>query len=114
MRTFTWLGSLLFLGLILTTQSYGGGHPKIDNRDMNDHHDLAMFYEEQAQLNRTKAMDWDFQADYYEKFPDSYTGKMKVSDHVATLRETAGDFRKAAEKDQELARKHRDMMRKGP
>ncbi|MDH5337470.1 MAG: hypothetical protein OEW20_14260 [Nitrospira sp.] len=114
MRMLTWLGSLLFLSLMLTTQSDAGGHPKLEDKATSDHHELAMSYEEEAQKNKTKAMDWEFAADYYEKFPDSYTGKMKVSEHVAALRETAGDFRKAAEKDQELAGKHRSLMRKGP
>lgn len=114
MRMLTWLGSLLFLSVILTTQSDAGGHPKLEDTATSDHRELAMFYEEQAQMNKTKALDWEFQADYLEKFPDTYTGKSKVSEHVASLRETAADFRKAAEKDQELAGKHRSLMRKGP
>ena len=113
MRTLTWLASLLFLGLSLTTQSYAGGPRALEGESASDYHELAMLYKEQAQINKTKAMDWEFAADYYEKFPDSYTGKMEVSEHVASLRETAGDFRKAAEKDQELASKHRAMMRRG-
>lgn len=113
MRKLTWLGSLLFLGVLSTTQSYAGGHPTIADKGTNDHHDLAMFYEEQAQMNKTKALDWEFAADYFEKFPDAYTGKMKVAEHVASLREAAEEFRKTAEKDQQLASKHRAMMRQG-
>ncbi len=113
MRMLTWFASLLFLGLTLATQSYAGGHPKLEDKATSDHHDLAMFYEEQAQMNKSKALDWEFAADYFEKFPDAYTGKMKVSEHVTSLREAAGDFRKAAEKDQELASKHRALMRRG-
>jgi hypothetical protein len=113
MRILTWFASLLFLGLILGTQSYAGGHPTIADKGTSDHHDLAMYYEEEAQKNKTKALDWEFAADYFEKFPDAYTGKMKVSEHVASLREAAADFRKTAEKDQELASKHRALMRRG-
>ncbi|MDH4153886.1 MAG: hypothetical protein OEV01_08905 [Nitrospira sp.] len=113
MRTLTLVGTLFFLGVVLTMQSHAGGSPMLEGKSASDHHDLAMYYEEQAQQNKTKALDWEFAADYYDKFPDSYTGKMKVSEHVASLRETAGDFRKAAERDQELASKHRALMRKG-
>ncbi|MDH4371461.1 MAG: hypothetical protein OEV99_16695 [Nitrospira sp.] len=113
MRMFTWLGMLLFVSVLLATQSYAGGHPAIAERGASDHHDLAMYYEEEAQKNKSKALDWEFAADYFEKFPDTYTGKMKVSEHIASLREAAADFRKTAEKDQQLASKHRAMMRQG-
>jgi len=113
MRTFTWLGALLFITLLLATQSEAGGHPKLADTATSDHHDLAMYYEEEAQKNKSKALDWEFAADYFEKFPDTYTGKMKVSEHIASLREAAADFRKTAEKDQQLASKHRAMMRQG-
>jgi hypothetical protein len=114
MRRFTtWFGTLLFIGMVLATQSYAGGHPTIGDKGTSDHHDLAMYYEEEAQKNKSKALDWEFAADYFEKFPDTYTGKMKVSEHIASLREAAEDFRKTAEKNQQLASKHRAMMRQG-
>lgn len=112
MRLLTVLGTVLFIGVVLATSGYAGGHPTIPDKATGDHHDLAMYYEEEAQKNKSRALDWEFAADYFEKFPDAYTGKMKASEHLAALRETAADFRKAAEKDQELARKHRDLMRK--
>lgn len=113
MRMFTGLGTVLFIGVLLATSGYAGGHPTMTDKATNDHHDLAMYYEEEAQKNKSKALDWEFAADYFEKFPDAYTGKMKVSEHIASLREAAADFRKTAEKDQQLASKHRAMMRQG-
>jgi hypothetical protein len=63
-----------------------------------DHHSLAMYYEEQAQLNKTKAQDWDFQADYDKKFPSAYSGTSTVAEHVARcapLQKTLGRMRSA-------------------
>jgi len=102
---------LLLLGLLVTTQTFATGSPRVEGVG-GDHHSLAMYYEEQAQLNNSKARDWDFAADYYQKFPGNYNGKRSATEHIATLRSVAEDFRKAAAHDEELAREHRSLMRK--
>jgi hypothetical protein len=66
-----------------------------------------MYDEEQAQLNKTKDQDWDFQADYYQKFPSAYSGKSTVVDYVARLCAVAEDFRREVKRNEELVAKHR-------
>jgi hypothetical protein len=61
-------------------------------------------------LNKTKAQDWDFQADYYQKFPSAYSGKSTVAEHVTRLCAVAEDVRKDAKCSEELAAKHRSLM----
>ena len=77
-----------------------------------DHHSLAMYYEEQARLNKTKAQDWDFQADYDKKFPSAYSGKSTEAEHVACLCAVAEDFRQDAKRNEALAAQQRSLMRK--
>ena len=65
-----WVGVFMVLGLLVATQSLAG-QPSIESlpsKGATDHHSLAMYYEEQAQLNKTKTQDWDFQVDYEKSF----------------------------------------------
>ena len=89
-----WVTAFVFLSLLTAIQTYAGGHPTLPEgaagKPAADHHDLALYYEEQAQLNKTKALDWDFLADYYQEFPSTFTGKMAISEHSAYARSGRG------------------------
>jgi hypothetical protein len=63
---------------------------------------------------KAKAQNWEFAAEYYEKFPAEVSGKMTASEHIAHCKAIAADFRKAMKDNLDLASKHRDLMRKGP
>ena len=78
------------------------------------HFTLAVQYEELAQINKSKADNWEFMADYYEKFPKEYHDtSMPLKEHIAQLRAIAADFRKTEEQDRILAKKHHYMARHG-
>lgn len=117
MRTVKLVGACAVLGLLIANQSFAGGHPNIESmggKAVGDHYSLATYYDEQAQMNKTKAQDWEFAADYYERFPGDFSGKgMSVAEHVAHCRAIAEDFKKAEQQNRELAAKHRALMRKG-
>lgn len=117
MRAIKLMVAFVALGLLIVNQSFAGGTPNIEGmagKAVGDHHQLAMYYDEQAQINKTKAQDWEFAADYYEKFPGEFTGKgMTAAEHIAHCRAIAEDFRKAEQQNRELAAKHRSLMRHG-
>lgn len=116
MRKLMLVLALVVFGSFAATQSFAGGHgdPHITDKSKGagDHHDMMMYYEEQEQTAKSKAKDWEFAADYYEKFPAAFTGKMSVSEHVAHCRSIAEEFKKDAQRYGELAEKHRSLMRK--
>lgn len=117
MQTKKWIGLFLVFGLLVATQSFAddSGTPGVHilgGKATGDHHSLVIYYEAQAQAAKSKAQDWDFAADYYEKFPSAFTGKMTAAEHVAHLRAVAEDFRKEAQRAQEQASKHHSLMRK--
>jgi hypothetical protein len=107
-----WIGVFMVLGLLVAAQSFAGqaSIETLPSRGVTDPHSLAMYDEEQAQLNKIKAQFWDFQADYYQKFPSAYSGKSTVTEHVVRLCAIAEDFRKDAKCNEELAAKHRSLM----
>ncbi len=112
MRPVYLLAAVAFLfSVIVSAQGCVIERPK--HKGTGDHSAVAEYHEGQAQKLKVKAEDWEHLADYYEKFPDTYMGQMTVSEHAASLREAAQDLRKAAEKDEELADKHRAMIRQG-
>lgn len=117
MGTIKLMVAFIVLGLLTASQSFAGGGPNIEGmggKAVGDHHQLAMYYDEQAQINKTKAHDWEFAAEYYEKFPGEFTGKgMTAAEHVAHCRAIAEDFKKAEQQNRELAAKHRSLMRQG-
>jgi hypothetical protein len=105
----------MVVGLLIANQSFAGGHPNIDGlggKAVGDHHQLAMYYDEQAQIAKSKALDWEFAADYYEKFPGAFSGKMTAAEHVAHCRSIAEEFKKQEANYRELSAKHRALMRK--
>jgi len=112
-----WASAFLVLGLLVVMQSFAGTHDipgSMIGKGMGDHHEIAMYYEAQAQADKSKAENWEFMADYYAKYPQEYSGKAETLEmHVAHLRSVAGDLRKSAEKNQALAAQHRSMARQG-
>ncbi len=118
MSTVKLMFAFMVVGLLMANQSFAGGTPNIESmggKAVGDHHQLTMYYDEQAQIAKSKAQDWEFAADYYEKFPGEFTGKgMTASEHIAHCRAIAEDFKKAEQQNRELAAKHRSLMRKGP
>jgi hypothetical protein len=116
MQQIKWTCAFLALGLLIVSQSFAG-HPleHMIGKGQGDHRLLVMQYEEMAQADLAKAENWDFVADYYEKFPKEYSGTtMTVKEHIAHVRSVAEDFRKQAQQHRDLAAKHRAMERKGP
>lgn len=111
MRTSMLTAALFCIGLIVTTQGCVIERPKLEG--LKDLSQLVQHHAEQAEKNRHKAQDWEDLADYYEKFPDAYSGKMSVAEHISILREAAQDLRKDAEEHEEQAEKKRELIRKG-
>lgn len=75
---------------------------------------VALQYEELAQINKSKADNWEFMADYIEKFPKEYHDpSMPLKEHIAQLRAIAADFRKTEEQCRELAKKLHSLARHG-
>ncbi len=107
----------MVLGLLFSTQGFAGSKdiPEgITDKNIRTHFEIALHYEEQAQANKSKADNWEFMADYFEKFPKEYTETtMPVKEHIAHLRAIAADFKKAEEHDRALAAKHRALSRHG-
>ncbi|MBX3330778.1 MAG: hypothetical protein KF722_10285 [Nitrospira sp.] len=107
------MGGILVCGLLMAGQSFAGpGAVESIGKAQGDHHSLAVYYEEQAQINKTKAADWEFAATYYEKFPGEVSGKMSAAEHIAHCRSVSEDFKKLEQQNRELAAKHRELMRK--
>ncbi len=80
-----------------------------------DHRKLEMYYLDEAKALKTKADKWEFIAEYYEKFPEEYSGGAdNVHKHIENLRAMADDHRKAMHEARDLASRHRSLMRKGP
>ena len=117
MRTVKWTGAFLVLGLLVAMHSFAGSKdiPEgITDKNIRTHFEVALHYEEQAQANKSKADNWEFMADYYEKFPKEYNETtIPVKEHIAHLRAIAADFKKAEEHDRALAAKHRALSRHG-
>ena len=105
-----WTCAFLVLGLLVAMQSFAQTPA---GTMTGDHMQLAMYYEQQAQDMKGKAQQWEFAAEYYEKFPAEVSGKMTASEHIAHCKAIAADFRKAMKDNQELASKHRAMIRTG-
>lgn len=80
-----------------------------------DHRKLEMHYLEEAKNLKAKADQWEFVAEYYEKFPQEYSGDSEtVHKHIVNLRAMADDYRKAMHEARDLAARHHSLIRKGP
>lgn len=80
-----------------------------------DHRKLEMYYLEEAKNLKAKADQWEFVAEYYEKFPQEYSGdSATVHMHIVNVRAMAEDYRKAMHEARDLASRHHSLIRKGP
>ena len=105
-----WTCAFLVLGLLVAVQSFAATPSGTMG---GDHKQLAMYYEQQAQDMKMKAQQWEFAAEYYEKFPAEILGKMTAAEHIAHCKAIAADFRKAQKDNETLAAKHRELTRTG-
>ena len=107
----------LILGLLAPMQIFAASADSPDGTvpgGVKTHFTLAVQYEELAQINKSKADNWEFMADYIEKFPKEYHDtSMPLKEHIAQLRAIAADFRKTEEQDRALAKKHHYLARHG-
>jgi hypothetical protein len=108
MLTVKWTGAFLVLGLLAAMQGFAQTPA---GTMAGDHRQLSMYYEQQAQDMKAKAQQWEFAAEYYEKFPAEVSGKMTASEHIAHCKAIAADFRKSMKDNLDLAAKHRDVIR---
>ncbi len=80
-----------------------------------DHRKLEMYYAEEAKNLKAKAEKWEVLAEYYEKFPEEYSGGSEsVHKHIENVRAIAEDYRKAMHEARDLALRHHSLIRKGP
>ncbi len=80
-----------------------------------DHRMLETYYLEEAKNLKAKADRWEFIAEYYEKFPDEYSGGSEnVHKHITNVRAMAEDYRKAMHEARDLALRHHSLIRRGP
>src|ERR1041384_4164256 len=107
--------TFLALGLVVAMQSFAASADVPEGvvpGGVKTHFTVALQYEELAQINKSKADNWEFMADYIEKFPKEYHDpSVTLKEHIAQLRAIAADFRKTEEEDQALAKKHRGLAR---
>jgi hypothetical protein len=116
MLKFTYTCAFLVLGLLTAMQTFSAtdGPGGMLPGGVKTHFTLALQYEELAQINKSKADNWEFMADYIEKFPKEYHDtSMPLKEHIAQLRAIAADFRKTEEEDRAIAKKHHYMARHG-
>lgn len=80
-----------------------------------DHRKLEMYYREEAKNLKAKADRWEFVAEYYEQFPQEYSGDpATVQKHIDNVRAMAEDYLKASHEARDLARRHNSLIRRGP
>lgn len=79
-----------------------------------DHEGLQGYYSQQAQEFKTKAENWEFAAEFYDKHPGDATGSTSAAQHIAHCRTIAESLRKAAHEARDLASQHYQLSRKGP
>ena len=117
MLTFKYLCAFLVLGLFPAMQTFaasGESPGGVVPGGVKTHFTVALQYEELAHINKSKADNWEFMADYIETFPKEYHDpSVTLKEHIAQLRAIAADFRKTEEQDQALAKKHRYLARHG-
>ena len=117
MLKFRYICIFMVFGLLTTMQAIAAPNDIPDEQlagGKKTHFTLALQYEELAQSNKSKADNWEFMADYFEKFPKEYRDpSTPVNEHIAQLRAVAAEYRKTEELDRELAKKHHSMARHG-
>ncbi|MEO8341867.1 MAG: hypothetical protein ABI604_19555 [Nitrospirota bacterium] len=117
MLKFKFMCAFLVLGLLPAMQTFaasGDSTEGILKGGVKTHFSVAQQYEELAQINKSKADNWEFMANYIEKFPKEYHDtSIPLKEHIAQLRAIAADFRKTEEQDRALAEKHHSLARHG-
>ena len=114
MLAIKWASAIISLALLVATPSFAGRTSALQGMGggpTEDHHALAMYYEEQAQLDKTNADVWDFMANYHTNFPEEF-GALNVSEYISRCRTMAEDFRNLEKWHHKLALKHTSLMRK--
>ncbi len=112
MRKWTYL--FLALGFLMTMPAFAADDLEALIK-AGDHRKLEMAYLEEAKDLKAKAAKWEVLAEYYEKFPEEYSGGAEnVHKHIENLRAMADDYRKAMHEARDLASRHHSLIRKGP
>ncbi len=107
-------GIFLTLGLLMSLPAFASEDIEALIK-AGDHRKLQMYYLEEAKNLKAKSDKWEVLAEYYEKFPDEYSGgNENVHKHIENLRAMADDYRKAMHEARDLASRHYSLIRKGP
>jgi len=109
-------GICLFLSLsfLMSMPAFASDHVEALIK-AGDHRKLEMYYREEAKNLKAKTEKWEVLAEYYEKFPEEYSGGSEnVHKHIENLRAMSDDYRKAMHEARDLAERHYTLMRKGP
>ncbi len=107
-------GIFLILGLLMSLPAFASDDIEALIK-AGDHRKLEMYYLEEAKNLKAKSDKWEVFAEYYEKFPDEYSGGSEnVHKHIGNLRAMADDYRKAMHEARDLASRHHSLIRKGP
>ena len=108
-----WIGVCVALGLLMSMPAFASGDLQSQIKT-GDHRKLEMDYLEKAKNLKIKADQWEFLAEYYEKFPQEYSGGSEnVNRHITSLRAMAEDYRKAMHEARDVASRHHSLIRKG-
>jgi hypothetical protein len=114
MKTAKWACLFLALSFLMSMPVFAADDLE-DLIKAGDHRKLQMYYLEEAKNLKTKADKWEFIAEYYEKFPEEYSGGAEnVHKHIENLRAMADDYRRAMHEARDLAARHYSLIRKGP
>jgi hypothetical protein len=114
MKMVKWTGLFLALSFMGSMPTFAEEHLEALIKAGN-HRMLENYYLEEAKDLRAKADKWEFIAEYYEKFPEEYSGGGdNVHKHIEHLRAMADDYRRAMHEARDLAMQHHAMIRKGP
>ncbi len=114
MKIRTLTGIFLALGLLMSLPASASDDLEALIK-AGDHRKLEMQYLEEAKALKAKAEKWEVLAEYYEKFPDEYSGGSEsVHKHIENVRAIAEDYRKAMHEARDLALRHHSLIRKGP
>lgn len=109
-----WTGSLVVLSFLMCMPAFAADDLEALIK-AGDHRKLQMHYLEESKNLKAKADRWEFLAEYYENFPQEYSGDSEtVHKHIINLRAMAEDYRKAMHEARDLASRHYSLIRKGP
>ncbi|MDC8446862.1 MAG: hypothetical protein LV473_00740 [Nitrospira sp.] len=117
MKTGKWIWLFLSLSFLMSMPAFASDHVEALEAliKAGDHRKLEMYYREEAKNLKAKTEKWEVLAEYYEKFPEEYSGGGEnVHKHIENLRAMADDYRKAMHEARDLAARHYTLMRKGP